>query len=153
MSNVRTCPYCVTATSSNGTATTSRRRASRSASRTTDQPVGSSSKAAPFPASKPGISGLDSLLPLILKLVAEDALPLHRALDAVTAAPARCLGIQAGQLEAGRPASLCVLAADESRGLASHWLSAGRNSPWRNATLPGVVKLTVCQGKVSWLSD
>ena len=117
------------------------------------QPVGSSSKAAPFPASKPGISGLDSLLPLILKLVAEGALPLHRALDAVTAAPARCLGIQAGQLEAGRPASLCVLAADESRGLASHWLSAGRNSPWRNATLPGVVKLTVCQGKVSWLSD
>ena len=117
------------------------------------QPVGSSSKAAPFPASKPGISGLDSLLPLILKLVAEGALPLHRALDAVTAAPARCLGIQAGQLEAGRPASLCVLAADESRGLASHWLSAGSNSPWRNATLPGVVKLTVCQGKVSWLSD
>ena len=85
--------------------------------------------------------------------MAEGALPLHRALDAVTAAPARCLGIQAGQLEAGRPASLCVLAADESRGLASHWLSAGRNSPWRNATLPGVVKLTVCQGKVSWLSD
>ena len=117
------------------------------------QPVGSSSKAAPFPSTKPGISGLDTLLPLMLKLAEDGALPLARALDAVTAAPARCLGIQAGHLEPGRPASLCVLAADESRPLSSHWLSAGRNSPWLHSRLPGVVKLTVCQGRVSWLSD
>ena len=117
------------------------------------QPVGSSSKAAPFPSTKPGISGLDTLLPLMLKLAEDGALPLARALDAVTAAPARCLGIQAGHLEPGRPASLCVLAADESRTLSSHWLSAGRNSPWLHSRLPGVVKLTVCQGRVSWLSD
>lgn len=117
------------------------------------QPIGSSSKAAPFPASRPGISGLDTLLPLILKLVEEGALPLARALEAVTAAPARCLGIQAGQLEAGRPASLCVLDPDERRAMTSHWRSAGRNSPWLNATLPGAIKLTVCQGRVSWLSE
>ena len=117
------------------------------------QPVGSSSKAAPFPSTKPGIAGLDTLLPLMLKLVEDGALPLARALDAVTAAPARCLDIQAGQLEPGRPASLCVLAADESRTMSSHWLSAGRNSPWLHSRLPGVVKLTVCQGRVSWLSD
>ncbi|MBL7251170.1 dihydroorotase [Alloalcanivorax sp. C16-2] len=117
------------------------------------QPVGSSSKAAPFPSTKPGISGLDTLLPLMLKLVEDGALPLARALDAVTAAPARCLGIQAGHLEPGRPASLCVLAAEESRTPGSHWLSAGRNSPWLHSRLPGVVRLTVCQGRVSWLSD
>ncbi|MFP1681802.1 dihydroorotase [Alloalcanivorax sp. C16-1] len=117
------------------------------------QPAGSFSKTAPFPATRPGISGLDTLLPLMLKLVDDGALPLHRALEAVTASPARCLGIQAGHLEAGRPASLCVLAAGESRTLSSHWLSAGRNSPWLHSRLPGAVKLTVCQGKVSWLSD
>lgn len=117
------------------------------------QPVGSSSKAAPFPDTRPGISGLDTLLPLALKLVAEGALPLARTLDAVTAAPARCLGIQAGQLEAGRPASLCVVAPTEIRSMREHWLSAGRNSPWLDAALPGAVRLTVCQGRVSWLSD
>lgn len=117
------------------------------------QPINSSAKAAPFPDTRPGISGLDTLLPLVLKLIDEDALPVARALDAVTAAPARCLGIQAGQLEAGRPASLCVLAPDEQRAMAAHWLSAGRNSPWLAATLPGAVKLTVCQGRISWLSD
>ncbi len=39
------------------------------------QPVGSSSKAAPFPSTKPGISGLDTLLPLMLKLAEDGALP------------------------------------------------------------------------------
>lgn len=117
------------------------------------QPIGTSSKAAPFPATRPGISGLDTLLPLILALVEQGALPLPRALEAITAAPARCLGIQAGQLETGRPASLCVVAADERRTMATHWLSAGHNSPWLNATLPGAIKLTVCHGRISWLSD
>lgn len=116
-------------------------------------PIGSSSKAAPFPTTKPGMAGLDVLLSLVLQLVDEGKLDLLRALDAVTAAPARCLGIQAGQLEAGRPASLCVLDPTAAKDLSEDWLSAGNNSPWRHAQLKGTVKLTVCQGKVSWLSD
>jgi dihydroorotase len=116
-------------------------------------PIGSSSKAAPFPATKPGMAGLDVLLSLVLQLVSEGKLELSRALDAVTAAPARCLGIQAGQLETGRPASLCVLDPAGVKDLREDWLSAGNNSPWRHAQLKGSVKLTVCQGKVSWLSD
>ena len=116
-------------------------------------PIGSSSKAAPFPATKPGMAGLDTLLGLVLQLVDDGKLALPRALDAVTAAPARCLGILAGQLETGRPASLCVLDAEADKDYAEHWLSAGNNSPWRRAVLKGNVKLTVCQGKVSWLTD
>ncbi|WP_156496956.1 amidohydrolase family protein, partial [Alcanivorax sp. HI0083] len=92
-------------------------------------------------------------LSLVLELVSEGKLSLSRALDAVTAAPARCLGIQAGRLETGRPASLCVLDPAADKNLSEDWLSAGNNSPWRHAQLKGSVKLTVCQGKVSWLSD
>ncbi|WP_133491200.1 dihydroorotase [Alcanivorax sp. 24] len=116
------------------------------------QPLGSFSKAAPFPSTRPGISGLDTLLPLVLKLVREEALPLHRALDAVTAAPARCLGIPAGQLETGRMANLTVVAPDEQRVMSERWLSGGRNSPWFNTLLPGSVRRTVCNGEVSWLA-
>ena len=116
-------------------------------------PIGSSSKAAPFPATRPGMAGVDTLLSLVLELVDEGKLSLTRALDAVTAAPARSLGIQAGQLETGRPASLCVVDAQSRKDYGEHWLSAGNNSPWRRAVLKGNVKLTVCQGKVSWLTD
>ena len=116
-------------------------------------PIGSSSKAAPFPATRPGMAGVDTLLSLVLELVDEGKLSLTRALDAVTAAPARCLGIQAGQLETGRPASLCVVDAQSRKDYGEHWLSAGNNLPWRRAVLKGNVKLTVCQGKVSWLTD
>ena len=116
-------------------------------------PLGDSAKLAPFPASKPGISGVETLLPLMLKLVNDGKLPLMRAIDAITHAPARCLGIAAGSLEPGRKASLCLLTPEHTRTPAEDWLSAGRNSPWLETALPGVVRLTVSEGKVSWLSD
>ena len=46
-----------------------------------------------------------------------------------------------------------MLDASAEKDYAEHWLSAGNNSPWRRAVLKGNVKLTVCQGKVSWLTD
>lgn len=116
-------------------------------------PLGGSAKLAPFPSTRPGISGLDTLLSLVLELVQRDQLPLRRALDAITAAPARCLGVSAGRLEEGRLASLCLIDPNATRLPAEDWLSAGRNSPWLDIELPGTVRLTVCEGKVTWLSD
>ena len=102
---------------------------------------------------RPGISGIETLLPLVLHLVELEQLPLMRALDAVTRAPARCLGVDAGHLETGRKASLCLIDPN-TRGIPrEEWLSAGRNSPWLAHSLPGRVRMTVCEGKVTWLSD
>ena len=116
-------------------------------------PLGSSSKQAPFPATKAGIAGIETLLPLMLKLVDEGALTLHRAIELLTSGPARCLGQQIGHLEIGRNASLCVVDAAAMRTPIDDWLSAGRNSPWLEQSLPGNVRLTVCEGRVTWLSD
>ena len=117
-------------------------------------PVGSSSKLAPFPSSRPGISGVETLLPLVMRLVQDNQLPLDRALDAITASAARCLGqLPLGQLESGRLASLCVIDPGSQRRPDEDWLSAGRNSPWLDTLLPGTVRLTLCEGKVTWLSD
>lgn len=116
-------------------------------------PLGSSARQAPFPETRPGIAGLDTLLPLVLHLTETEQLPLERALDAVTAAPARCLDRPAGRLEPGRAASLCVVDPNQRGTPGEDWLSAGRNSPWLDTELPGRVRLTVCEGKVSWLSD
>jgi len=116
-------------------------------------PLGSSSKQAPFPATRAGIAGIETLLPLMLKLVNEGTLTLHRAIELLTSGPARCLGQQIGHLEIGRNASLCVVDAAAMRTPIDDWLSAGKNSPWLDIALPGNVRLTVCEGKVTWLSD
>lgn len=116
-------------------------------------PLGSSSKQAPFPATRAGIAGIETLLPLMLKLVEQGALKLHRAIELLTSGPARCLGQQIGHLEIGRNASLCVVDAAAMRTPIDDWLSAGKNSPWLDAELPGNVRLTVCEGRVTWLSD
>jgi dihydroorotase len=47
-------------------------------------PLGSSSKQAPFPATRPGIAGVETLLPLMLLLVEQGALTLHRAIELLT---------------------------------------------------------------------
>jgi dihydroorotase len=116
-------------------------------------PLGTSSKQAPFPATRAGIAGVDTLLPLVLLLVEQGALTLHRAIELLTAGPARCLGQQVGHLEIGRNASVCVVDPAARRIPGEDWLSAGRNSPWLEQSLPGAVRLTVCEGKVTWLSD
>lgn len=112
-------------------------------------PVGRSSKAAPFPATRPGISGIETLLPLMLSLVGQ-GLTLQRALAAVTSDAARCLGIAAGQLELGRPANLTIVDPEAQVDLRQRWYSAGNNSPWRQATLQGCARFTLCQGKISF---
>lgn len=116
-------------------------------------PLGSSSKLAPFPATHPGISGVETLLPLVLKLVQDGRLPQHRALDALTASAGRCLGQPVGQMENGRKASLCVVDASTSRTPGDDWISRGHNTPWMDTALPGVVRLTISEGRVTWLSD
>ena len=116
-------------------------------------PLGSSSKQAPFPATKAGISGVETLLPLMLLLVEKQALSLQRAIELLTSGPARCLGQSVGHLEIGRNASLCVIDLNARKQPIDDWLSAGKNSPWLETELPGSVRLTVCEGKVTWLSD
>src|SRR5699024_965528 len=111
------------------------------------KPLGNSSELAPFPAAKPGIAGIQTLLPLVKTLVDEGQLSLSRAIDAVTQAPARCLGITARHLAAGRPANMCVLSPDTVRTARRSWCSAGKNSPWLNTPLAGSVELTLTDGR------
>jgi len=114
------------------------------------KPLGSSAKLAPFPSTKPGISGLETLLPLVLKLVNAGELPLTRAIDALTRAPAVCLGINAGHLEAGRRANICLIDPNQQRLPRDKWQSAGRNSPWIDTHLPSKQVLTITDGRITW---
>jgi dihydroorotase len=113
-------------------------------------PLPVAAKQQPFGSSKPGIAGVETLLPLTLKLVEEGRLPLLRALDAITHAAARSLAIDAGHITAGHAANLCLVDANAQRRPRDHWQSGGRNSPWLDTLLPGAVKLTLSNGTVTW---
>lgn len=113
------------------------------------QPHEPDAKLAPFIATEPGISALETLLPLSLQLVEEGVLSLPEMLARLTVGPARVLGVDTGTLRAGAPADVCIF--DPSR----EWrldegamLSRGRNTPFLGRQLKGRVLYTLLEGKV-----
>ena len=56
-----------------------------------------------------GVIGLQTAVPLTLRPVLEGRVPIARWVDSLTAAPARMLGIQAGKIELGLAADLCII--------------------------------------------
>ncbi len=72
------------------------------------QPRDADDKRLPFALASPGGAGLATLLGVTLAQVHGNGLPLLRALDLLTAQPARVLGIDAGRLAKGAMADLCL---------------------------------------------
>jgi dihydroorotase len=106
-------------------------------------------KLRPFPQTEPGMSALETLLPLTLALVAEDVLDLRRALACVTCNPADILERPVGRLQAGAIADLCIFDPDETWVVGDDTLvSRGKNTPLRGATLRGRVRTTLLAGRV-----
>lgn len=113
------------------------------------QPHEPDAKLAPFPATAPGISALETLLPLTLRLVDEQILSLHEAIAALTCRPAGIAGIAAGTLSVGARADICLFDPQ------CYWtlrtvdmLSHGRNTPFAGWEFKGRVTHTLLQGRV-----
>ncbi|HEV8552867.1 MAG TPA: dihydroorotase [Casimicrobiaceae bacterium] len=112
-------------------------------------PVDDDAKQLPFAEAEPGATALELLLPLTLKWAREEKLPLSVALDRITAAPARVLGLDAGHLAPGADADVCVFDPD------LHWVvepsalrSQGKNTPFLGLELSGKVRYTLVGGQV-----
>ena len=95
------------------------------------QPHEADAKINPFPLTEPGISALESLLPLTLQLVEEKLLTPLQAAERLSRAPAGVLGLERGSLARGATADL-ILIDPRSRWTfdASRIVSAGRNTPF-----------------------
>lgn len=112
------------------------------------QPHEPDAKLDPFPQAAPGISTLETLLPLTLRLVEERLLPLPDALARVTCQAADILGLPHGRLRPGAPADLCLIAADEEWTLAADTMrSQGKNTPFLGQRMRGAVRLTLLGGR------
>ncbi len=113
------------------------------------QPHEPDAKLAPFPESEPGISGLETLLPLTLRFADEDEIKLRDALALLTCAPAEILGIDAGHLGVGATADVCIFDPKAKWVVESaNWHSRGLNTPFLGQTLTGRVTHTMVGGKV-----
>ena len=71
-------------------------------------PVDDDAKLAPFAESEPGASGLELLLPLVLKWAVENRVALPKVLSLVGNRPADVVGIAAGGLAVGDVADVCI---------------------------------------------
>jgi dihydroorotase len=113
------------------------------------QPHEKDAKLAPFCATASGISGLDTLLALTLKLVDEQVLDLNTALARLTSGPASVLGIDSGHLGSGARADICIIDPNVEYTLtADNMYSQGKNTPFLGQTFRGRVTTTLVNGKI-----
>jgi len=118
------------------------------------QPHEPDAKLAPFARSEPGISALETLLPLTLRLVNEEVLSLPDAIALLTQRPAEILGVETGQLGLGATADICMFKQDEEWTLDANSIrSRGQNTPFLGQRFKGKVRSTLVGGKVVYKAN
>lgn len=115
------------------------------------QPHDIDAKLAPFPSTEPGISSIETLLPLVLRLVDEGIMPLSDAIARITLLPANILGIKAGTLAAKAPADICIFDPKQRWQLNSETMvSFGHNTPFLGWEFKGRVTHTFIDGRLEY---
>jgi dihydroorotase len=113
------------------------------------QPHEADAKLDPFSETEPGISALETLLPLTLRLVDSGQLDLSGVVTKLSWQPAQILGIDAGRLGVGDRADICIFDPH------TYWevtpalfVSRGRNTPFAGWELKGRVMHTLLAGDI-----
>jgi dihydroorotase len=109
-------------------------------------------KEAEFDQAPPGTIGLETALAAILtELVQPGTIPLARALEAMSSAPARILGAaeHGGPIEPGRPANLVAFDPSATWVVEAPFGSKSRNSAFLGRRLTGRVMHTMLRGELT----
>ena len=113
------------------------------------QPHEVDAKLKPFPSAEPGISGLDTLLLLALRLVEEKVLPLPELIAKLTLNPATILGLPGGRIAIGEVADLIIVDQDSHRVCeAASFISKGKNTAFGGWDFNGRVTHTLVDGNI-----
>jgi dihydroorotase len=112
------------------------------------QPHEADAKINPFPLTEPGISALETLLPLTLRLVQDKLLTPLQAAARLSSGPAAIAGLDAGTLAKGAAANLILLDPETRWTLRPDaMISAGRNTPFAGSSFVGRVSRTLYHGR------
>lgn len=113
------------------------------------QPHDEDAKSAPFSLTEPGASLIETLLPLTLHLVSNKSFTISKAIAALTIQPAKIAGIDAGTLNTGAPADICIFDPQATWTLIpENLVSAGKNTPFEGWELTGKVTHTLLGGRI-----
>jgi dihydroorotase len=112
-------------------------------------PVDEDGKHLPFAEAESGATGLELLLPLVLKWGEAQKLSLAATLGRITTEPARILGVEAGRIALGAPADLAIFDPRAPFQVSPQNLkSQGKNTPFLGYELTGRVRFTLLAGNV-----
>lgn len=105
-----------------------------------------------FEAAANGVVGLETSLPLSLRLVQTDIAPLHRVIAALTCGPAQALGLPAGTLAPGAAADVALVDPGAEYTVdPGSFHSKGRNCPFAGMAVKGRVVRTMVGGRTVFL--
>lgn len=114
-------------------------------------PVDDDAKQLPFAEAEAGATGVELLLPLVLRWAAEDKVALPDALRRITINPAQLLGVKMGHLSPGAHADVCVFDPSATWKVEPSALkSQGKNTPFNGYAMHGRVRHTIVEGKVAY---
>ena len=100
-----------------------------------------------------GIIGLETALPLTLKLVSDGLMDLPSAVAKLSCNPATILSVKGGTIEEGKEADLTVIDCNKEYVVQKEDLkSKSHNSPFIDWTMKGKAMLTMVGGKIVWES-
>jgi dihydroorotase len=114
-------------------------------------PHASHEKEVEFERAPNGITGLETALGLALRVLhREHGMPLARVMALMSAQPAQVIGVsERGTLRVGSYADVVVFDAGAEWSYAvKETRSKSRNTPFDGAAMVGLVKVTVCEGRV-----
>lgn len=96
-----------------------------------------------------GIVGLETALPLTLKLVQENIITLPQAVEKLTSRPAGIFKLDRGTLGVGRDADIVIFDPEEEYDIdTTQFKSRSKNSPYHGWKVKGKVVHTLVRGKI-----
>ncbi len=114
-------------------------------------PVDEDAKQLPFAEAEAGATGMELLLPLVLKWAEQEDISLLDALARITINPAKLLGVKMGHLSVGAHADVCVFDSTATWKVEPAALrSQGKNTPFNGYTMRGRVCHTIVEGQVAF---
>ncbi len=116
-------------------------------------PVDDDAKQLPFAEAEAGATGLELLLPLVLKWADEEGIPLLDALARITTNSANLINPKMGHLSVGAHADVCMFDPKLSWKVEPAALkSQGKNTPFLGMQMQGKVRGTIVEGKIVYVA-
>lgn len=112
-------------------------------------------KSQPYPQSPSGMTGVQTLLPIMLNHVHHGRLSLERLVDLTSAGPARIFGIAGkGRIALGMDADFSIVDLKAQRQIENRWIASRANwTPYDGMTVHGWPIATLIRGRIVMRDD